>query len=339
MSANICILKLGPDERDPVLQALDLALRPGVRLADPGPGGQSVTLPPALLALLASAHEPVARSAPFVLVAQDAEVSPAEAAHMLGVSRQYVDRLTSSGRLPFRRLPGSTYRRIPVEAIVRYLNAGSDSSAVASKVKHPGEGEPADAPAPGAPTVHGRKRRERLITATAELVAAKGFHGTSILEIGAAAGVTGSAIYRHFANKTQLLVAVFDRVVAQLLNGSASIIASGLSPEETLEQLLRHHVRQVLGNPSVFGVYLQESPNLPREDLSRLRRNQRTYVLRWAQVLAELEPDRPQDDVRTRVQATFALLNSPANFPRTLSDEQLTELLVAMARASLTTLA
>jgi excisionase family DNA binding protein len=343
MTSSMRILRVAPDEKESVLRALDMARRPGAWLVDAGQGAEGVSLPPALVELLAAAREPVARSAPLVMVARDAEVSPAEAARILGVSRQYVDRLTSSGRLPFRRVPGSTYRRIPVEALVRRMREGEEVEEVEEVEPAPsilppsGDGEPAHPGTPIAATARGQRRRERLITATAELVATKGFHGTSLLEIGAAAGVTGSAIYRHFENKTQLLVAVFDRVLAQLLNGSARVIESGLSPEETLDALLLHHVRQVLGNPSVFGVYLQEAANLPREDLGRLRRNQRTYVLRWAQVLSVLQPDLARDEARVRVQATFALLNSPANFPRTMPDETLTNLLVTMGRAALTT--
>jgi excisionase family DNA binding protein len=41
-------------------------------------------------------------------------VTPAGAADLLGVSRQFVDRLLAEGVLPFRRLPDSSHRRIKV---------------------------------------------------------------------------------------------------------------------------------------------------------------------------------------------------------------------------------
>lgn len=47
-----------------------------------------------------------------------AGVTPAEAAKLPGVSRQYVDRLIASDVLPVRRLPGSSYRRIPARAVL-----------------------------------------------------------------------------------------------------------------------------------------------------------------------------------------------------------------------------
>jgi excisionase family DNA binding protein len=47
------------------------------------------------------------------------EVTPADAARLLGVSRQYVDRLIVDGRLPFTRKPGSTHRTIRVADVER----------------------------------------------------------------------------------------------------------------------------------------------------------------------------------------------------------------------------
>jgi excisionase family DNA binding protein len=54
------------------------------------------------------------------LVSEEAEVSPAEAARLLGVSRQYVDRLVATGVLPIRRLPQSRYRKIPARAVLAH---------------------------------------------------------------------------------------------------------------------------------------------------------------------------------------------------------------------------
>src|SRR4051794_2554603 len=57
-----------------------------------------------------------------VWVADDeAEVTPREAAQMLGVSRQFVMRLIADGDLASRRLPGSSHRRVPVEGVVALM--------------------------------------------------------------------------------------------------------------------------------------------------------------------------------------------------------------------------
>jgi excisionase family DNA binding protein len=54
----------------------------------------------------------------FLLVKEGGQVTPAEAAAMLGVTRQYVDRLLEDGVLSCRRLPSSSHRRILVADVV-----------------------------------------------------------------------------------------------------------------------------------------------------------------------------------------------------------------------------
>src|SRR5215813_13066456 len=51
----------------------------------------------------------------------DAEVTPREAAQMLGVSRQFVMRLIADGDLPSRRLPGSSHHRVPVDGVLALM--------------------------------------------------------------------------------------------------------------------------------------------------------------------------------------------------------------------------
>jgi excisionase family DNA binding protein len=53
-----------------------------------------------------------------VMLRAEDEVTPAEAARILGVTRQYVDRLCEDEVLPFRRLPGSSHRRLRVADVL-----------------------------------------------------------------------------------------------------------------------------------------------------------------------------------------------------------------------------
>jgi AcrR family transcriptional regulator len=176
-------------------------------------------------------------------------------------------------------------------------------------------------------TPRGRERRERLLNATAELVAERGFHAVGIADIGAAAGVTGAAIYRHFANKTQLLVALLDGVVDELLDGAP--------PGTDLDTLVHSHVEFALGNRAIIAVWNQEAHNLPPDDQRRLRRKQRVYVERWADALEVRLADTERILVRARVEATLGLLNSVASFPVELPRATLAALLEGMAGAAL----
>ena len=184
-------------------------------------------------------------------------------------------------------------------------------------------------------TARGRERRERLLNATAELVAEHGFHSVGIADIGAAAGVSGAAIYRHFENKNELLVALFDRVVDELLIGAREVVRDAVRPEDALDDLIRAHVAFALRDRAIIAVYGQEANNLPAEDRRRLRRNQRLYAQLWEDVVAEVRPELTDDARRATVHAAFGVLNSVADFDARLADDELGELLTRFARAGI----
>ncbi len=186
-------------------------------------------------------------------------------------------------------------------------------------------------------TARGRRRHEQLLDATAELVAARGFHAVGIVDIGAAAGVSGSAIYRHFRNKQELLVALFDRVVDELLAGARDAVDHAAGAEAALDALVRAHVAFALRDRAIIRVYSQESDHLPDEDRRRLRRNQHLYAEIWTEVVAELRPHHSDEEAAAAVHAVFGLLNSVADFTSRIDDEALSALLTRMALASLCT--
>ena len=68
----------------------------------------------------------VAEGSRVVVLRSDDEVTPAQAADMIGVSRQFVDRLCADGVLAYRRLPGSKHRRIRVQDVTE-VSAERDS--------------------------------------------------------------------------------------------------------------------------------------------------------------------------------------------------------------------
>lgn len=60
----------------------------------------------------------MAHGARVVVLRAEDEVTASQAADILGVTRQFVDRLCEDGVLPFRRLPGSRHRRFRVQDVL-----------------------------------------------------------------------------------------------------------------------------------------------------------------------------------------------------------------------------
>jgi AcrR family transcriptional regulator len=131
-----------------------------------------------------------------------------------------------------------------------------------------------------ATTTKGRARREQIIESATELFYERGFRATGIDDIGEAAGITGPGIYRHFASKDDILIAVLDRLWRRL---EATIGAANLlDASRGLELLVSVHIDLVVDRRTDVALLLDELPNLPEEYRSKARANAETYRSAWA---------------------------------------------------------
>src|SRR5579871_751654 len=106
-----------------------------------------------------------------------------------------------------------------------------------------GSGEPG---AGGARDARGRGtrglRREEILTAAAALFARRGFHGVTIDDIGAAAGLSGPGIYRHFSGKEAMLSEMLLGISQRLLAEGSRRAEGAPDAAAALDALLRWHV-------------------------------------------------------------------------------------------------
>jgi AcrR family transcriptional regulator len=183
-------------------------------------------------------------------------------------------------------------------------------------------------------------RQAAILHEAARLFAERGFSGVSLEELGAAVGVSGPAVYRHFANKQALLGAILVRVSERLLNGGREVVGAHDSPAGRLDALIRFHVDFALEDAEVIRVQDRDLASLSDEDRHRVRRLQREYVELWMAVLAEIHPTRSEADLRVRAHACFGLINSTPHSVRRVrsspSDSTVRGILESMASAALT---
>lgn len=185
-------------------------------------------------------------------------------------------------------------------------------------------------------------RRNALLKAAAELYAERGFNGVSLDDLGAAAGVRGPAVYRHFAGKQAVLGALLVGVSENLLSGGQSVIAHASDDNEALLNLVRFHVDFALNNPDVIRVQDRDLASLTDADRAAVRSLQRTYVELWVQVLSRLHHGVDAASLRIRAHAVFGLINStphsaraPGSGATTLSRTMVGTILEQLARAAL----
>lgn len=183
--------------------------------------------------------------------------------------------------------------------------------------------------APPAATARGRRRREAIVDAATSLFDEVGYHAASMDEIGAAAGISGPGLYRHFASKDDLLIAVFDRVWLHFRPAIED--AAGLPPAEALERLIDTHVSMAIADPAALMLLARESRHVPGDYQRAAARNHGRYVDAWIAPLVGVRPDLGEPEARALALAVHGLIDSAAVHPRTLPDAARRALLAAAA--------
>jgi AcrR family transcriptional regulator len=134
-------------------------------------------------------------------------------------------------------------------------------------------------------------RREAILNAALTLMRAKGYHGVGIDEIGDAAGISGPAVYRYYASKSDILLDAYDRVGSRVAVGVEAALAGAQSPASALRRLIASYVAIAFDNVDLIIATGQEGASLPVEERPRLVRQRRDIAESWSAVLAELRPD------------------------------------------------
>lgn len=189
------------------------------------------------------------------------------------------------------------------------------------------------------PTARDRAKAERsdaILREAARLFAESGYNGVSLEDIGAAVGVSGPAVYRHFTGKQALLGAVLIKVSDDLVTGGTRVASDRSTPEERIRALVDFHVEFALGNADVIRVHDRDVVHLAAPDHAAVRRLQRAYIELWIDTLSPLV-DADADELRLRVQACFGLINSTPHSTRAAARHHsaTAAVLAAMAESAL----
>lgn len=178
-------------------------------------------------------------------------------------------------------------------------------------------------------------RRVRILRAAVTLLAERGFHDVSIAEIGRAAGIVGSGVYRHFDSKSAVLVALLDEVMDRLLQTAPAAGSTSRGEREVLADLVHGQVLFAVDDRALLQLYQREVHSLPEADRRRLRRLQRQYVQEWVHALLELRPQLNDGAARAHVHAAIGAVQSVANYDGGLPREEVVALLTRAAYACL----
>jgi AcrR family transcriptional regulator len=157
-------------------------------------------------------------------------------------------------------------------------------------------------------------RREQILATAAELFAARGFHGVSVADLGAACGISGPALYKHFVSKDAVLAEMLVSISEELLAEGRDRVAAASGPGDAVAALVDWHVDFALRHRPLIVVQDRDWESLPSQARERVRTLQREYVDLWAGQLRAMHaagsPDLSADAARAMAHAAFGLINS-----------------------------
>ena len=122
-----------------------------------------------------------------------------------------------------------------------------------------------------------KARRDAIVDTSAQVFARSGYHATGIAELCEINGFGKGAFYYYIGSKEELLAAIHDRVMDEVLLGADRVAAAGGSPSEQLEMLGTELLDVIHRYPDHVWVFLHEFPALTGERAEKFRTRRREY--------------------------------------------------------------
>src|SRR4051794_37058100 len=108
-------------------------------------------------------------------------------------------------------------------------------------------------------------RREQILATAAELFATRGFHGVSVADLGAACGISGPAIYKHFESKQAMLAEMLVSISEELLRVGEERAGRSADPLAAVDALVDWHVDFAVRHRPLIVVQDRDWESLPAD--------------------------------------------------------------------------
>jgi AcrR family transcriptional regulator len=115
-----------------------------------------------------------------------------------------------------------------------------------------------------------RNSRDDVVRAAGRLFADRGYHGTSMRDLGKELGLLGSSLYSHVSSKQDLLVEVVEEGARLFEESAEKALATEGTSSDRLDALIAGHVDVVVDNIDVARTFLNEARMLDGEPRSRI---------------------------------------------------------------------
>ncbi len=130
-------------------------------------------------------------------------------------------------------------------------------------------------------------RREAIVDTSARVFARGGYHGTGIAELCEANELGKGALYHYIGSKEELLAAIHDRVMDEVIQSAERVGAADGSPPRRLAMLGDELLGIIARYPDHVWVFLHEFPALTGARANRFRKRRRSYEQALEQILID----------------------------------------------------
>jgi AcrR family transcriptional regulator len=131
----------------------------------------------------------------------------------------------------------------------------------------------------------------RILDAAVRLFAERGFAGTPVQEIVAAAEVTKGALYHYFDSKDDLLYEIYHSLIGRQLADLDGILAAGRPPGETVRAIVTDLIRSTADHIDEAKVFTREMYRLDHDRMHAVRADRRRYHVRFRTLIEQGQKD------------------------------------------------
>lgn len=100
--------------------------------------------------------------------------------------------------------------------------------------------------------------RPDIIEAATRVFSERGYHAASMTEVAAEVGIQKPSLYHHVRKKEDLLFAIHEQLIDELIEQTISVVTTAETPPEKLRGVLRETMRFVARRRDAVTVFLQE---------------------------------------------------------------------------------
>jgi TetR/AcrR family transcriptional regulator, cholesterol catabolism regulator len=143
-------------------------------------------------------------------------------------------------------------------------------------------------------TTVGAARKDQILQEAAELFSQRGYHATTMRELGEKTGLLAGSLYAHFSSKEEILYQIVIDAARQFLGGMEALRAVSASPEERFRRAMRAHIEVVAHDLDGARVFLHEWRALRGSRRTEIRKLRRRYEELWDGIIRDVAPADPK---------------------------------------------